>query len=95
MDLLANAWKELFLWRQTISEGDLLDVFNSMEGEWYLSKVVPLVPGAAGVSVSAGFQAKKVEGGVAEGSGKGNREGEKGARVVEEVRIHYQGWPNK
>ncbi|CAB1114735.1 unnamed protein product [Ectocarpus sp. CCAP 1310/34] len=42
-DLLSSAWSALSAWREAISEGDLLDVFNSMEGEWYLGKVLHTV----------------------------------------------------
>lgn len=43
-DLLARAWCALSKWREAISEGDLLDVYNSTEGEWYLGKVLHAVP---------------------------------------------------
>ncbi|CAM9391155.1 unnamed protein product, partial [Ectocarpus sp. 4 AP-2014] len=42
-DLLSSAWSALSAWREAISVGDLLDVFNSMEGEWYLGKVLHTV----------------------------------------------------
>ncbi|CAN0326692.1 unnamed protein product, partial [Ectocarpus fasciculatus] len=42
-DLLSSAWSALSAWREAISVGDLLDVFNSMEGEWYLGKVLHVV----------------------------------------------------
>lgn len=95
-DLLASAWSALFSWRSALSEGDLLDVYNTLEGEWYLSKVVPLDPedeceleetlSETSIDVGSGgkVEAETVSSGVAAASNKGVH-----------IRIHYQGWPVK
>lgn len=73
------------MWRESISEGDLLDVFNSSEGQWYLGKVKAILPyetGSIDGTAGVGEDAEAVEGERGEGTGK-------------EVFIHYQGWQNK
>lgn len=84
-ELLWDAWSALFAWRDKLGEGDLLDVFNSIEGAWYLGKVVPLEEDVdeEGSTKSDGTTAAK-EGKEAQSGSTSNL-----------VRIHYQGWPNK
>lgn len=95
-DLLSSAWSALSAWREAISVGDLLDVFNSMEGEWYLGKVLHIVAEdeeeEEGGEGKPELQAMEVD---------GERAGGRAASVAGDnkettlFRIHYQGWPNK
>lgn len=70
----------------------MLDVYNTLEGEWYLSKVVPLHPEdeceLEETSIDVGgvgkVEAETASAGVAAASTKGVH-----------IRIHYQGWPVK
>lgn len=149
-DLLSSAWGVLCSWRDSLSEGDLLDVFNSTEGEWYLGKVLLIGPDEAtpAPAATSALQPMEVEEVVQEGGkgeegqgeeevkgrgkenqggregGGGEKRGERGesksdgegggGKKVEgggkeeaaaaggegggdraQVRIHYQGWPNK
>ncbi|CAN0091057.1 unnamed protein product [Scytosiphon promiscuus] len=71
-DLLAKAWRALSKWREAISEGDLLDVFNSTEGEWYLGKVLHVVPRE---ELEAGSESQPMEGEKEPGRALGGRRG--------------------
>lgn len=81
--------------------GDLLDVFNTLEGEWYLGKILHFETAESGPSEQAGGGAK--EGDEEEGRGRqeqeekeeGEKEKQDGSRGGDLVRIHYQGWPSK
>lgn len=83
-DLLASAWTSLSKWRDGISQGDLLDVYNSTEGEWYLGKVLHFEPPAEAEAESR-LHSMDVE----------SPEGGAGVESEAHVRIHYQGWPTK
>ena len=77
-------------------EGDLLDVYNSTEGEWYLSKLVPLEPGDE-CELELGPAPMDVDGGVGGGGEEKAQSAEAALATTRRVfvRIHYQGWPVK
>lgn len=98
--VLRSAWDALFSWRAALGEGDLLDVFNTLEGEWYLGKILHLETAESVSSEQAGDGAKEGE----KESGELKEEGEKeidkrngsdGGGGGDLVQIHYQGWPSK
>lgn len=81
--------------------GDLLDVFNTLEQEWYLAKVLCFEDKEEGDGNGATLE-KDEEGSGAVGTEDGEgQQGEKRQKADgrgsadDLIQIHYQGWPSK